>query len=244
MQYMNNSTPSKSAFTLIELLVVIAIIGILAAILFPVFARARENARRSSCSSNLKQIGLGMMQYTQDYDERLPLNDNGPQWANGQAMCWIDMIRPYIKSDQVYICPSADAAKTDKIFLDYDNSGRAAFTYALNNVYWNVPQQSLFEKPAASLASLDDSSGTVFVGDSQRFNTTTNTQWGFQVVGDTFFSTEPTSLGNDAQGRFAARHFDGTNFVFFDGHAKWLKLDSMREKNADGLLRYFTKTAD
>src|SRR4028118_1774787 len=64
---------SRSGFTLIELLVVIAIIGILASILFPVFARARENARRSSCQSNLKQIGLGILQYTQDYDEKLPL---------------------------------------------------------------------------------------------------------------------------------------------------------------------------
>lgn len=235
---------TKSAFTLVELLVVIAIIGILAAILFPVFARARENARRSSCVSNLKQIGLGVMQYTQDYDEYLPLNDNGPQWANSQATCWIDEIRPYIKSNQVYVCPSADPAKTDKIFLDYDNTGRPAFSYAINNLYWNVAGEKLFEKPAASLASLEDSSGTVFAGDSQRFNTTVNTQWGFQVVGDTFWPTEQASVGADAQGRFVARHFDGTNFVFFDGHAKWLKLDQMREKNPDGRLRYFTKILD
>ncbi|RYG53119.1 DUF1559 domain-containing protein, partial [bacterium] len=67
----NQSVTTRKAFTLIELLVVIAIIAILAAILFPVFGRARENARRSSCQSNLKQIGLGIMQYTQDYDERI-----------------------------------------------------------------------------------------------------------------------------------------------------------------------------
>lgn len=95
-------------FTLIELLVVIAIIAILAAILFPVFARARENARRSSCLSNMKQIGLGIMQYTQDYDEKYPQaywykNDSGD--AQGY-MQWSGSIRPYVKSSQLFVCPS------------------------------------------------------------------------------------------------------------------------------------------
>ncbi|RYG63911.1 DUF1559 domain-containing protein, partial [bacterium] len=76
MKSLSLSTSRKGAFTLIELLVVIAIIAILAAILFPVFGRARENARRSSCLSNMKQIGLGMMQYTQDYDEKFPAPGN------------------------------------------------------------------------------------------------------------------------------------------------------------------------
>ena len=95
---------NHSAFTLIELLVVIAIIAILAAILFPVFGRARENARRSSCQSNLKQIGLGMTQYTQDYDERMvPL-----RWfyASHSNMPWPSLIYPYVKSSQVFKCPS------------------------------------------------------------------------------------------------------------------------------------------
>src|SRR6188472_4028670 len=89
----------KSGFTLIELLVVIAIIAILASILFPVFARARENARRSSCQSNLKQIGLGIMQYTQDYDEKYPeFNPSGLGWAAAT--------QPYLKSTQILQCPS------------------------------------------------------------------------------------------------------------------------------------------
>lgn len=93
---------THSAFTLIELLVVIAIIALLAAILFPVFARARENARRTSCSSNLRQIGLGIMQYTQDYDETLPLARHG---ADGTPP-WQDIIQPYVKSIQLFRCPS------------------------------------------------------------------------------------------------------------------------------------------
>lgn len=116
----------KPGFTLIELLVVIAIIAILAAILFPVFARARENARRASCQSNLKQIGLGFAQYLQDYDERYCFSFNNAQGGGGNANflgcqyyktwyfgassglsdSWMDWIYPYTKSQQIYRCPS------------------------------------------------------------------------------------------------------------------------------------------
>jgi prepilin-type N-terminal cleavage/methylation domain-containing protein/prepilin-type processing-associated H-X9-DG protein len=101
----------KHGFTLIELLVVIAIIAILAAILFPVFARARENARRARCQSNLKQIGLGLMQYVQDYDEYLPsagYYETGGVGAFGPT--WRVMIFPYVKSEQIFTCPSGNRA--------------------------------------------------------------------------------------------------------------------------------------
>lgn len=100
------SKKQRSGFTLIELLVVIAIIAILAAILFPVFGRARENARRSSCASNLKQIGLGVMQYTQDYDERMPSSRMNPGNVDGGGGNWQNMVQPYIKSYQLFACPS------------------------------------------------------------------------------------------------------------------------------------------
>jgi prepilin-type N-terminal cleavage/methylation domain-containing protein len=90
----------RTGFTLIELLVVIAIIAILAAILFPVFARARENARRSLCQSNSKQLGLGMMQYTQDYDEKFPA-----WWGytdGSSPLPWELAIQPYVRSTQVF----------------------------------------------------------------------------------------------------------------------------------------------
>src|SRR5689334_11678442 len=146
----------QTAFTLIELLVVIAIIAILAAILFPVFARARENARRSSCQSNLKQIGLGFAQYTQDYDERLPLTMWAPPSPNsgtatgymaqtdsnnlpnaktydaykGAVACWVDEIYPYLKSGQIFYCPSDTNAG---LYAQYGPAGNLGeISYGMN----------------------------------------------------------------------------------------------------------------
>ncbi len=101
----------RRGFTLIELLVVIAIIAILAAILFPVFARAREKARQTACLSNTKQLGLAMQMYSQDYDEAYPTCLDG---ANSSAIykTWDDAIAPYTKNDQMFICPSAERSNT------------------------------------------------------------------------------------------------------------------------------------
>ena len=105
-----NRSENSTAFTLIELLVVIAIIAILAAILFPVFAQAREKARATACLSNEKQIGMGLLQYEQDYDEALPYiwyGSNGGGSAAGGNYKWMDAVYPYIKSEAVFNCPDA-----------------------------------------------------------------------------------------------------------------------------------------
>src|SRR5499425_2146486 len=95
----------KRAFTLIELLVVIAIIAILAAILFPVFAQARESARQTACLSNMRQMGLAVQMYAQDYDERLPLAAS--QTPTG-FLNWHHFVDPYVKNKQIWVCPSTD----------------------------------------------------------------------------------------------------------------------------------------
>jgi prepilin-type N-terminal cleavage/methylation domain-containing protein len=156
--------PARRGFTLIELLVVIAIIAILAAILFPVFARARENARRASCMSNLKQIGLGVMQYVQDYDEKYPSAMYASNYLTGPGTwqlatagdgtpggtyttlgpneeprnhykTWADSIFPYVKSVQIFKCPSAHV---DAAALSYAYSGAIGGTY-LDSFYAGNP---------------------------------------------------------------------------------------------------------
>ena len=160
-------------FTLIELLVVIAIIVILAAILYPVFARARENARRSSCQSNLKQIGLSLIQYSQDYDE-LYLNAGN----DGGTFVWQDALAPYAKSTQIFQCPSDSvkdyAYQPPATRADTHQSG----SYAMSGAYfdqqaapdaWTAPITYSWGSDTqfrpAKLSMLADSVSTLWVCD-------------------------------------------------------------------------------
>ena len=152
----------RRGFTLIELLVVIAIIAILAAILFPVFARAREKARQTSCLSNVKQLGLGILMYAQDYDERLPLDGI---WLVGAvyptAPFWDIRILPYVKNQQIYICPSA--------------RGNPTRTYR-----YNVP----LGMQGAKLSAIDRPSNTVLLVDAVGGWFNNLNAWGLRSEGD------------------------------------------------------------
>ena len=188
----------KRGFTLIELLVVIAVISILAAILFPVFQKVRENARRTSCLSNEKQLALGVLLYAQDFDEALP-----PTQAPDQTL-WPNLINPYVKNSQIRVCP--------------DDSG-AANSYGLNEVAF-VDLTDPVHPPVQTLASFQTSSDTVMLGEI-------GTGDDFQTLRENAFKlTVPDGNLNDgADARPAARHTLRVNLAWMDGHVKGLRLE-------------------
>ncbi len=228
---------ARRAFTLVELLVVIAVIAILAAILFPVFARARENARRSSCQSNLKQIGLGALQYTQDYDETLFRSFYGSATADSNATGnykWMDAIFPYVKSEQVFVCPS-DPTMSYKF-----RGGRNYGSYGLNGAYGKGPDTTTPPRSSASylvtLSQLQTPATTVWMTDNNNTDANPNTggSQGF------FWATTPPPIGIGPTGlrqlqNIVERHLDTTNVLFCDGHVKAMKLDALvKTKNVNG----------
>ncbi len=190
------NTASKKAFTLIELLVVIAIIAILVAILFPVFARARESARRASCLSNEKQIGLGIMQYVQDYDQRYLVQDETNNYL------WYQPLQPYIKSDQLFRCPS----KTP------DSSG-AVSDYLINGLVAHGDSDAIFQNSAEQIILSERADGQADIDYHP---------WGAGGVAPSSAAPDATEY-NGTTVIAGNRHFDGSNYLFADGHAKWLK---------------------
>lgn len=231
----------KQAFTLIELLVVIAIIAILAAILFPVFGQARENARRASCQSNLKQIGLGLMQYSQDYDEELVsvyYGDTGWQASTTNGYKWMDAIFPYIKSTQVFDCPSMSYTASWGGQYQF-KSGYSYGSYAINGSYDTpgAPTPPTSRLPYSGnhnkLPSVVTPSTTAWVMDSPNDN-----GYGWILdLGTSNTSPAPTISGDPAQGGEAiARHLDTVNILWVDGHVKPLKIGALFKTNSSGVV--------
>jgi prepilin-type N-terminal cleavage/methylation domain-containing protein/prepilin-type processing-associated H-X9-DG protein len=238
---------ARSGFTLIELLVVIAIISVLAAILFPVFARARENARRASCQSNLKQVGLGLLQYAGDYDDTLPFSFFGSA-GNSDATNykWMDAIYPYVKNEQIFTCPSDNASNSRYVYQGNIPAGQTSLnygSYGLNGAYGAGPDNTTPPRSSTlylvRLASVQAPATTVWVTDNNNAPSAANPGgsqgffWGTLPAIDT--SVNPHQLQN-----IVARHFDFTNVLFCDGHVKTTKLETLARRNAEGTASAFT----
>jgi len=215
----------RYGFTLIELLVVIAIIAILAAILFPVFAKAREKARQTSCLSNEKQLSLGFMQYIQDYDEQLPVYLENPAqpWTQDNKG-WAGRIYPYVKSVGVYHCP--------------DDTASGSISYMINSTLTNTYLASAsWTAPASSVILVEVANGSVPAVDVTSSNEITSPRMYVDVAGpDPDWGHQAKSAAGPLGGRAfdsnwhqdkVGRHTEGSNFLLLDGHAKWLRGSSV-----------------
>ncbi|MCD6351805.1 MAG: DUF1559 domain-containing protein [Armatimonadetes bacterium] len=218
----------RRGFTLIELLVVIAIIAILAAILFPVFAKAREKARQASCASNLKQLGLASLMYAQDYDEKWApgyraagANEYDPvfnvtrtRWA-----AWWSNLYPYIKNAQIFACPSV--------------GGHCDYSYNP----W-VMQRGYTGPFTSKLGQVTAPAATILLYDAWRGDRPCGYPLGTVASGP---NCRARTCGKYNGTDYASRHNDGGNIVFCDGHVKWLR-DGTWNRYPESYAQYWRRT--
>jgi prepilin-type N-terminal cleavage/methylation domain-containing protein/prepilin-type processing-associated H-X9-DG protein len=217
----------RNGFTLIELLVVIAIIAILAAILMPVFAQAREKARATSCLSNLKQIGIGLQIYSQDYDETLP--HHAGDFANflgaAAGANWCRALVPYLKNSQIYACPSAQLEPRVTAVTSALNS------YQGNAVVLSRTGTPLSRIPApAEIVFTQENYFSWLVAWNRPAQVVLNPpqfRWWHLVDCRAQFSGPPQVRPGCGE-QYNSRHFEGGNIVFVDGHAKLRKYYTLR----------------
>lgn len=234
---------SRKGFTLIEILVIIAIILLLSGILFPVFGRARENARRTACASNLKQIGIAILQYTQDFDERLPPNQcvegggttmvatSYPHFMDaGARQNQLKAIYPYVNSIQIYVCPSAktltfNPAQEPTVTSNTSYAVNAVLSRCLTTGATNPTQtgRSLTEISYPSeLVNMQEGAFRVnHVAVRPYYN-------GLQSGNPTYLSWHS---GTTILNNFSTIHFEGGNLLFVDGHVKYKKFRALRNRD-------------
>jgi len=241
---------TRAGFTLIELLVVIAIIAILAAILFPVFQKVRENARRASCQSNEKQLGLALIQYTQDADEKYP---GGVVGQFSSVSGWAAKIYPFVKSTGVYKCPDDPSSPQT---LSGKPGTFVPVSYAMNmnldpSLFSAQTALAAISAPASTVALVEvqgmyadvtntandpDGNGTTGNGNNSTYGSE-ETHGGDNGDGFMYELNNTTakyvsgpsatsSMGNPGRSTghdLPARHTDGSNFLLADGHVKYLR---------------------
>jgi prepilin-type N-terminal cleavage/methylation domain-containing protein/prepilin-type processing-associated H-X9-DG protein len=225
----------RPGFTLIELLVVIAIIAILAAILFPVFARARENARKANCQSNLKQIGLAFQQYRQDYDETWPYTagisttDVDVALTRSRWVGWVgNVLMPYVKNTGIFACPSdplnqLNVATTVPNPLPAQYEGRifkVSYCYNYSGIDNDASIRTSPPGCGRADAALVRPSELAVMWDSQNRWADGQELW-----------TRDVAKYNEGNMAYTCRHLEMANFLFADGHVKADRLGKMKYRN-------------